>query len=68
MVPKKLIPANTNWNKVLKDLPEYDFEFRTGPHQSFKEGSQIFLNYGVRDNSKLLDTYGFCLHDNPFDF
>jgi hypothetical protein len=22
----------------------------------------------VRDNSKLLDTYGFCLHDNPHDF
>jgi hypothetical protein len=32
MVPKKLVAANTNWNKVLKDLPEYDFEFRTGPH------------------------------------
>jgi hypothetical protein len=46
----------------------FTFEFRTGPNTSFEKGSQVFLNYGKRENLKLLRIYGFCIPFNPCDF
>ena len=38
-----------------------------GGQQRFKQGDELFLNYGPLSNSKLLMLYGFCLLDNPFN-
>lgn len=32
-----------------------------------RPGEQLFLGYGAKDNAQLLQSYGFCIPDNPYD-
>jgi hypothetical protein len=38
------------------------------PDQPMRKGEQIYLDYGNRANSYLLNEYGFTLKNNPFDY
>ena len=40
------------------------FELRTESHEA---GKQVFISYGRQSNDRLLQFYGFCDSDNPFD-
>jgi len=40
------------------------FELRTEAHS---KGQQVFISYGKQSNDRLLQFYGFCDADNPFD-
>ncbi|KAL6058891.1 MYND-type zinc finger protein samB [Balamuthia mandrillaris] len=35
--------------------------------EGYKAGEQVFLDYGVVPNSRLMQLYGFCMPDNPHD-
>lgn len=35
--------------------------------ESIRAGDQVFFTYGLRSNSYLLQHYGFCLEENPYD-
>lgn len=35
--------------------------------EPYKEGQELFNNYGPRDNESLLLSYGFVIKNNPFD-
>lgn len=54
-----------------KPLAAVDWQPRTTyvglqVNTAYKEGEQIYNNYGPRDNESLLLSYGFILADNPF--
>ena len=40
------------------------FELRT---EAFSKGQQVFISYGKQSNDRLMQFYGFCDCENPFD-
>ena len=57
-----------NYDKEKLDLKNSDyFILSTNTKQTFKEGEQIYNNYGESSNEYLLINYSFCLIDNKYD-
>ena len=57
-----------NYDKEKLDLKNSDyFILSTNTNQTFKEGEQIYNNYGESSNEYLLINYSFCLIDNKYD-
>jgi hypothetical protein len=53
------------WSKKIKDQNEF---FTVKAKKPIKKGEEIFLDYGYKNNVKLLKGYGFTLKDNPFPY
>lgn len=53
--------TNTRWSSYLRNK---DDNFTLKSIKSIKKGEQIFLNYGNKDNIKMLLVYGFTLENN----
>ena len=53
-------------NAMKNDMSHYHYLYTN--EWEFKKGEQIFLSYGDVENSYLLNTYGFCLEYNIYEF
>jgi hypothetical protein len=40
----------------------------TGPEETYKQGTEVYLNYGAYSNRQLLLYYGFVLPSNPYNY
>lgn len=52
---------------LVSDNKKQEF-YRIKTLKPFCRGSQVYINYGSHDNSKLFIEYGFFIPDNPLDY
>ena len=75
---KNIENKNVDKNKIAFDINLYDkknfdinetdyFVLSTNSEQTFKEGEQIFNNFGKKSNEILLLNHSLCLIDNIYD-
>ena len=75
---KKKGNSNLDKNKIAFDINLYDkekfdlketdyFVLSTNSEQIFKENTQLFNNYGKKNNETLLINHSKCLIDNKYD-
>ena len=75
---KNIENKNVDKNKIAFDINLYDkknfdinetdyFVLSTNSEQTFKEGEQIFNNFGKKSNDILLLNHSLCLIDNIYD-
>ncbi|QIW99060.1 hypothetical protein AMS68_004578 [Peltaster fructicola] len=65
-----LFPVIDAGNHNYQTRVHWDFDpgrFSITNLDSCSLGAQIFNNYGPKANDELLQGYGFCIEDNPFD-
>jgi hypothetical protein len=75
---KKTDVTNVDKNKIAFDINLFDkekfdlkesdyFVLSTNSEQTFKEGEQLYNNYGKKNNETLLLNHSKCLIDNKYD-